>query len=40
MIGLIKPRTPARKLINIVSGMSGKMRIFAGRETSENTPVL
>ena len=35
-IGEINPNIPTRKLKNIVSGISGRIKIFAGKETTVN----
>ena len=38
-IGDTNPSIPVIKLKNIVSGINGKIRTFAGKETIENIPV-
>ena len=37
--GDIKPNIPTRKLKNIVRGIMGKIKIFAGKETRDRMPV-
>ena len=38
--GEIKPSIPVIKLKSIVSGMNGKIKIFAGSETIDKMPVV